>query len=69
MIDTLKENIDNIAYIHIADVPGRNEPGIGEVNYKNVIKALADIKYEGVIGFELAPLGGSKATVDAIMNL
>ncbi|GAI61075.1 unnamed protein product, partial [marine sediment metagenome] len=41
-----------IGYIHIADVPGRNEPGTGEINYKNVYKKLNDLNYTGFIGFE-----------------
>jgi hydroxypyruvate isomerase len=56
IIDTLNQYIDTIGYIHIADVPGRHEPGTGEINFANVIKTLEKLKYDGIIGFELAPL-------------
>ncbi len=56
IIDTLNQYIDTIGYVHIADVPGRHEPGTGEINFANVIKTLERLKYDGIIGFELAPL-------------
>jgi hydroxypyruvate isomerase len=48
--------MDLIGYIHIADVPGRHEPGTGEINFPNVMIALRDLKYDGFVGFELSPL-------------
>jgi hydroxypyruvate isomerase len=69
IIDTLNEYIDTIGYIHIADVPGRHEPGTGEINFGNVIKTLEKLKYNGIIGFELAPLQDSTTAVQRIINL
>jgi hydroxypyruvate isomerase len=69
IIDTLKANIDAIGYIHIADVPGRHEPGTGEINFANVIKTLEKLKYDGIIGFELAPLQDSQNAVRMMINL
>ena len=69
IIDTLKANIDAIGYIHIADVPGRHEPGTGEINFANVIKTLEKLKYDGIIGFELAPLQDSTTAVQRIIDL
>ncbi|NOQ19654.1 MAG: TIM barrel protein, partial [Desulfobacterales bacterium] len=40
IINTLKAYIDVIGYIHIADVPGRHEPGTGEINFSNIMKTL-----------------------------
>jgi hydroxypyruvate isomerase len=56
IIDTLRNYMDLIGYIHIADVPGRHEPGTGEINFPNVMIALRDLKYDGFVGFELSPL-------------
>ncbi len=53
--DTLTEFIDTIGHIHIADAPGRHEPGTGEINYPNVIKHLEKLGYNGTVGFELIP--------------
>ena len=56
IIDTLRKYIDLIGYIHIADVPGRHEPGTGEINFPNVMIALRELGYDGFVGFELSPL-------------
>jgi hydroxypyruvate isomerase len=57
LIEKLEKNIDEVALIHIADVPGRHEPGTGEVNYNNIYKKLAQLKYGGVIAMEFYPTG------------
>ena len=41
----------------MADVPGRHEPGTGEINYANVYKKLAELHYTGVIAMEFYPTG------------
>lgn len=69
IIDTLRKSIDAIGYIHIADVPGRNEPGTGEINFTTVMKTLTAIKYEGIIGFELTPRQGSQRAINMIQTL
>ena len=69
LIDTLKAHIDAIAYIHVADVPGRHEPGTGEINFVNVMTALKELDYGGIVGFELDPVRDSTAAVRAIFNL
>jgi hydroxypyruvate isomerase len=43
---------DEIAYIQTGDHPGRNEPGTGEINYRNCFKFIHDKGYEGVVGME-----------------
>jgi hydroxypyruvate isomerase len=69
IINTLEAYIDAIGYIHIADVPGRHEPGTGEINFANIMKALKKLNYDGMIGFELAPLHDSKEAVRMLANL
>jgi len=46
---------DFIGYVHVADVPGRHEPGTGEINYPRIVEALREIKYEGIVGLEAFP--------------
>ena len=41
-----------IGEIQVADVPGRMEPGTGEINYKAVARALKEMGYRGTIGME-----------------
>jgi len=55
LISTIIKNIGMIGHFHAADVPGRHEPGTGEINYANVLKAISDAGYEGYVGLELAP--------------
>ncbi len=52
LINNIKNNIDLIGHIHVGDVPGRKQPGTGEINYKNVFKAIKDTGYEGYVVFE-----------------
>ncbi|MCI0380437.1 MAG: TIM barrel protein [Gemmataceae bacterium] len=44
-----------IGYIQIADHPGRNEPGTGEVHYTRVLQQLERRNYRGIVGLELRP--------------
>lgn len=47
-----------IGEIQVADVPGRFEPGTGEINYPAIAKALRDTGYTGVVGMEAGAVGG-----------
>jgi hydroxypyruvate isomerase len=52
LIPTLETCWDEIAYIQFGDNPGRNEPGTGEINYRNVVRWLRGRNFAGVIGME-----------------
>jgi hydroxypyruvate isomerase len=41
--------------VHIGDVPTRQEPGTGEINYHNVGRKLQELEYNGLIGLEFYP--------------
>jgi len=69
LIDTFREYIDDIGYIHVADVPGRHEPGTGEINFTNVMTVLKELDYDGFVGFELDPERDSTRAARAILNL
>lgn len=51
-IDEVKENIDLIGHFHVADSPGRHEPGTGNVDYVNILKEIGKTDYNGYIGLE-----------------
>jgi len=55
LISTIEAHAKAIGYFHVADVPGRHEPGTGEINYRNVARALESAGYDGVVGFEFIP--------------
>jgi hydroxypyruvate isomerase len=52
---TIKKNLPHIAHIQLADNPGRNEPGTGEINYPFLFDLLDSIGYDGWIGCEYKP--------------
>lgn len=55
-IDEIVKNMDKIAHFHIAGYPGRHEPFIdSEIDYKPILKAIADSDYRGTIGLEYSP--------------
>ena len=54
---TVRENIDRIAHMQLADNPGRNEPGTGEINYTNLFRFIDEAGYDGWIGCEYRPAG------------
>ena len=67
LVNTLRRNADIIGYIHIGDVPGRHEPGTGEINYPFLKRLLVDeLKFDGIFAFELSPLTTLDACVEAM---
>ena len=66
LINTISENIDLIGHIHIADVPGRHEPGTGEINYHNIFKALEECGYKNYIGFEFRSTKDDNKTTNIV---
>jgi hydroxypyruvate isomerase len=69
ILSTLRNNMDRIGYIHIADVPGRHEPGTGEINFPNVMKELRELGYDGFVGFELSPLREPAKAASLLLSL
>ncbi|MBR0281955.1 MAG: TIM barrel protein [Oscillibacter sp.] len=69
LCDNIKAYGDTFGHIHVADAPGRHEPGTGEIYYPRVMKALEDVGYTGLVGFELIPETTTANAVKAIMAL
>ncbi len=72
--DTSVHAIDHIGHLHVADVPGRHEPGTGELNFANILRAVRCAGYRGAVGLELYPLRDDlaalracRATIDAAL--
>jgi len=61
---TIQENLARIAHVQIADVPGRHEPGTGEVNFENVFRFIDEAGYEGWIGCEYMPSGTTSQSLE-----
>jgi hydroxypyruvate isomerase len=69
VIQDITKNISKIAHFHVADVPGRHEPGTGEINYANVFRAIAATGYQGFIGLEFKPSGNAEESLKAVLKL
>jgi hydroxypyruvate isomerase len=71
IIERLRANIDHIGQIHFADVPGRHEPGTGEINYRNVFRAIYDLgdRYGGYVTAEYHPTDLSFRDLEAVKRL
>ncbi|MGE5326456.1 MAG: hydroxypyruvate isomerase family protein [Deltaproteobacteria bacterium] len=63
LIENLEKDVDKVGLVHIADVPGRHEPGTGEINYTNIYRKLAELKYGHYVAMEFIPRG------DAVVSL
>jgi hydroxypyruvate isomerase len=63
LIEKLEQNIELVGLVHIADVPGRHEPGTGEIDYQNIYRKLAQLKYNKFITMEFYPTQDPVATL------
>jgi hydroxypyruvate isomerase len=63
LIEKLEKSLPHLGLVHIADVPGRHEPGTGEINYQSIFRKLAELNYTGMVAMEFHPSG------DAITQL
>ena len=66
---TIETNLSKIAHIQLADNPGRNEPGTGEINYPHLFQFIDSIGYRGWIGCEYKPISNTEAGLGWIKNL
>ncbi len=65
----LKDGFDQVGYLQLADHPGRNEPGTGEIYYPRVLRQAHELGYRGFVGLECRPkttgLAAAKAVAQA----
>lgn len=69
LIATITSHIDQIGHFHAADVPGRHQPGTGEINWANVLAAIEDSGYEGYVGLEYKPTLPTPQSLKHILTL
>ena len=62
----LREGFDQVGYLQLADHPGRNEPGTGEIHYPRVLKEAHDLGYRGLVGLECSPRNGELEAARAV---
>jgi hydroxypyruvate isomerase len=63
LIELCRAALPHIGEIQVADVPGRLEPGTGEINYPAIARALAAMGWSGTIGLEAWPSGDDETAL------
>lgn len=63
LLDTFRRLQGRIAHVQLADVPGRHQPGTGEINYPFVLAALDRAGYGGYVGLEYIPEGDTVSSL------
>ena len=69
LIETIRNNIAEIAHVHIGDVPGRHEPGTGEIHHPNVFRTLRDVGFKGFVAMEYIPLQDAMKTLRDVRRM
>ena len=70
LIEKFTAGIDQVAHVQIGDVPGRHQPGTGEINHANLLRAVRAAGYRDPIGLEFMPLDQNDAkAVQAMLDL
>ncbi len=69
LANRLSQHLARIGHIQLADNPGRNEPGSGEINYAFLFRHLDRIGYKGFIGCEYKPAAGTEAGLGWLKQL
>ena len=63
----LREGIDQVGYLQLADHPGRNEPGRGEIHYPRVLREAYELGYRGYVGLECRPLESEEVAIQNVV--
>jgi hydroxypyruvate isomerase len=69
LIAKLQKNIDLVGLVHVADVPGRHDPGTGEINYSNIFRKLGELGYSRYVAMEFMPTGEPVAALRAAREM
>ena len=63
LIETIRKNIAHIGHIHVGDVPGRHEPGTGEINFPGIFRAIRETGYSDYVAMEYVPSRDAMTTL------
>ena len=69
LIETIRANIAAIGHFHVGDVPGRHEPGTGEIDYGNVFHAIREAGFREFVAMEYVPLQDAMKTLGDVKAL
>ncbi len=63
LINNIRRYLPLIGHFHVADNPGRKQPGTGEINYENIFKAIDESGFCGRAGLEFSPQGDTRTVL------
>lgn len=69
VLTEIENKLEWIGYFHVADLPGRHQPGTGRIDYAGVNALLRRVKYEGFIGMEFSALGPDERAAAAPLEV
>jgi hydroxypyruvate isomerase len=69
LIQRIRDSFQEVGQYHFADVPGRHQPGTGEINFRNVFRAIYDLKYDGFITAEYHPTDFTFRDLELVRDL
>jgi hydroxypyruvate isomerase len=69
LIAKLEKNIELVGLVHVADVPGRHDPGTGEIYYPNIFRKLGELGYSRYVAMEFKPTGEPIAALRAAREM
>ena len=64
--DVLAGRLDRVVHVHLADAPGRHEPGSGTMDWQRRLDCLVAAGYDGLVGLEYKPTGPTVETLRAL---
>jgi len=69
VLGAIEANIGRIGHFHLADVPGRGEPGTGALDFAAILKLIDSLDYEGFVGLEFIPSADHTEAVKSAIEL
>lgn len=68
LVELCRQALPWIGEVQVADVPGRCEPGTGEINYSRIALELTALGFDRVVGLEGWASGDSEVAIDAFID-
>ena len=67
--DEVRDHMDLVSHIQVADLPDRTEPGTGTVDWAAQLRAIKTLGYDGPVGLEYHPTTESIRSLDVIRDI